>query len=257
MLEINRITVGYPGPQGWVAAAKDVSFSLKDGEIGCLLGPSGCGKTTVLRAIAGFEPLQSGYIALNGQTLSSPENIVPAETRHMGMMFQDYALFPHLTVQDNVGFGLRHLSKATRKQRVDELLNLVGLAGHQSRYPHELSGGQQQRVALARSLAPEPSLLLLDEPFSNLDVDTRERLAFELRDILKQTGHTALLVTHNHDEAFALGDQIGVMNEGQLLQWGPPSNLHDKPANETVKAILKRDSLVEKRAQARLRGGYD
>ncbi len=254
MLEIDRITVGYPGPQGWATAAKDVSLKLNDGDIGCLLGPSGCGKTTVLRAVAGFEPLQSGTIALNGEVLSTPKNIVPAEKRHMGMMFQDYALFPHLNVQDNVSFGLRQLSTEKRRQRVTELLDLVGLAGHQTRYPHELSGGQQQRVALARSLAPEPSLLLLDEPFSNLDVDTRERLAFELRDILKNTGHTALLVTHNHDEAFALGDQIGVMNEGELVQWGSPSELQDAPVNETVSALLKRESLVEKRAAARLRG---
>lgn len=254
MLEINQITVGYPGPQGWVAAAKDVSFKLNDGDIGCLLGPSGCGKTTVLRAVAGFEPLQAGSISLDNEVLSTPQHITPAESRHMGMMFQDYALFPHLNVEQNVSFGLRHLTHEQRKQRVVELLDLVGLAGHQARYPHELSGGQQQRVALARSLAPEPSLLLLDEPFSNLDVDTRERLAFELRDILKQTGHTALLVTHNHDEAFALGDQIGVMNEGHLLQWGSPSSLHEAPANPTVTAILKRDSLVEKRAAARTRG---
>lgn len=257
MLEINRITVGYPGKHGWVAAVKDVSFTLNDGDIGCLLGPSGCGKTTVLRAVAGFEPLATGSITLDGQCLSTPDRIVPAESRHMGMMFQDYALFPHLTVQENVAFGLRHLDRQTRKQRVADLLGVVGLSEHQSRYPHELSGGQQQRVALARSLAPEPSLLLLDEPFSNLDVDTRERLAFELRDILKQTGHTALLVTHNHDEAFALGDQIGVMDEGNLLQWGTPSSLHDRPVNATVSAILKRDSLVEKRALARLRGRSD
>lgn len=257
MLEINRITVGYPGPQGWVAAVKDVSFSLADGDIGCLLGPSGCGKTTVLRAVAGFEPLQTGSISLDGQVLSSPRDIVPAEKRRMGMMFQDYALFPHLNVEENVGFGLRALSKADRKRRVDELLDLVRLGGHQNRYPHELSGGQQQRVALARSLAPEPALLLLDEPFSNLDVDTRERLAFELRDILKQTHHTALLVTHNHDEAFALGDRIGVMNQGELLQWGSPSELHDAPATEMVTSILKRDSLVERRAAARLRGKLD
>lgn len=254
MLEINRITVGYPSPEGLIAAVKDVSFTLNDGDIGCLLGPSGCGKTTVLRAVAGFEPLRSGSISLDGQILSTPEKIVPAELRHMGMMFQDYALFPHLNVEENVGFGLGKLSKDERKQRVADLLQVVGLDGHQRRYPHELSGGQQQRVALARSLAPSPSLLLLDEPFSNLDVDTRERLAFELREILKQTGHTALLVTHNHDEAFALGDQIGVMHEGHLLQWGSASSLHATPANATVAAILKRESLVEKRAAARMRG---
>jgi iron(III) transport system ATP-binding protein len=254
MLEINRITVGYPSPKGWVNAAHEVSLTLNDGDVGCLLGPSGCGKTTVLRAVAGFEPIQAGSIILNGQTLSTPQKIISAEHRHMGMMFQDYALFPHLNVQDNVAFGLHNITRDARAARVKELLSLVGLTDHEQRFPHELSGGQQQRVALARSLAPEPTLLLLDEPFSNLDVDMREHLAFELRDILKQTGHTALLVTHNHDEAFALGDQIGVMDKGALLQWGPPSSLLENPANEKVAALLKYDGLVDKRAAARLRG---
>lgn len=257
MLEINEITVGYPGPSGWVNAANNVSLALNKGDIGCLLGPSGCGKTTVLRAVAGFEPIQSGSIVLNGKTISTPTEVVPAESRTMGMMFQDYALFPHLSVQDNIGFGLRGLSSQDRQARVKELLELVGLSGFESRFPHELSGGQQQRVALARSLAPEPTLLLLDEPFSNLDVDTRERLAFELRDILKQTGLTILLVTHNHDEAFALGDQVGVMNEGTLLQWGTPATLTHYPANDMVQNILRRDSLRDQRAAARMRGGCE
>lgn len=257
MLEINEITVGYPGPQGWVTAARDVSLTLNKGDIGCLLGPSGCGKTTVLRAVAGFEPIQSGTIMLNGQTISTPTEVVPAERRAMGMMFQDYALFPHLNVQDNIAFGLRGHTAQERQARVKELLELVGLSGFETRFAHELSGGQQQRVALARSLAPKPSLLLLDEPFSNLDVDTRERLAFELRDILKQTGLTILLVTHNHDEAFALGDQIGVMNDGVLLQWGTPATLTHYPADEMVQSILRRDSLRDKRNEARLRGGCE
>jgi iron(III) transport system ATP-binding protein len=257
MLELNEITAGYPGPQGWVTAARNVSLVLNKGDIGCLLGPSGCGKTTVLRAVAGFEPIQTGSIVLNGQTISTPQEVVPAEHRAMGMMFQDYALFPHLNVQDNIAFGLRKQSSDQRQARVKELLELVGLSGFETRFPHELSGGQQQRVALARSLAPKPSLLLLDEPFSNLDVDTRERLAFELRDILKQTGLTILLVTHNHDEAFALGDQIGVMNDGVLLQWGTPATLTHYPANPTVQAILRRDSLRDKRSEARLRGGCE
>jgi iron(III) transport system ATP-binding protein len=257
MLDVENISIGYSSPQGWVQAVKAVSFTLNKGDIGCLLGPSGCGKTTVLRAVAGFEPLQDGRIVLQSRVLSTPEQVVPAERRSMGMMFQDYALFPHLNVQQNIGFGLQRLSSSARNSRVTELLALVGLAGFEKRFPHELSGGQQQRVALARSLAPQPSLLLLDEPFSNLDVDTRERLAFELRDILKETGLTILLVTHNHDEAFALGDQIGVMNEGQLLQWGTPASLTHYPASEMVQTILRRDTLFERRQNARLRGQFE
>lgn len=254
MLDVDQITVSYPGQEGELPAVKDVSFSLKQGDIGCLLGASGCGKTTVLRAIAGFEPLKAGTISLTGRVLSSSNEMVPPEQRHVGMMFQDYALFPHLTVEKNISFGLRRLDRVAQQKRVIDMLGLVGLSTLGQRYPHELSGGQQQRVALARALAPEPDLLLLDEPFSNLDVDTRERLAFELRDILKQTGHTALLVTHNHDEAFALADQIGVMSQGVLLQWASPSALHESPVNNVVVDILRRDTLAEKRAAARLRG---
>ena len=191
MLDIHEVTISYRSGKALAPAVRDLSLVLQSGDIGCLLGASGCGKTTLLRAIAGFEPLQSGYIELDGETLSTPEHITPAEKRHMGMMFQDYALFPHLTVEQNIAFGLHKLDRNQRAERVEHLLGLVGLHEHHKRYSHELSGGQQQRVALARALAPEPSLLLLDEPFSNLDVDTRERLAFELRDILKQTGHTA------------------------------------------------------------------
>lgn len=254
MLAVDRITVSYPAGKDWLAAVKAVSFSLQKGNIGCLLGASGCGKTTVLRAIAGFEPLQAGTIALSGRIISSAQATTPPEQRHVGMMFQDYALFPHLSIQENIGFGLRHMDKDHRHDRVTAMLKLVGLGAMGARFPHELSGGQQQRVALARALAPEPELLLLDEPFSNLDVDTRERLAFELRDILKDTGHTALLVTHNHDEAFALADQIGVMSEGCLQQWASPAALHDAPVNDLVVAVLRRDTLAEKRVAARMRG---
>jgi len=254
MLEVDRITVTYPSDKKQVSVVKAVTFSLLKGEIGCLLGASGCGKTTVLRAIAGFEPLQSGTISLGGRLLSSDLALTPPEQRQVGMMFQDYALFPHLSVKDNIGFGLRGIHDYRRSPRIDAMLKLVGLTQLADRFPHELSGGQQQRVALARALAPEPELLLLDEPFSNLDVDTRERLAFELRDILKATGHTALLVTHNHDEAFALADEIGIMSEGCLQQWASPAALHDNPANDIVVDVLRRDTLEEKRAAARARG---
>jgi iron(III) transport system ATP-binding protein len=219
-LEVNDIRVSYPLKGRLKEAVNGVSFSLEPGQIGCLLGASGSGKTTVLRSIAGFEPIEQGNITIDGDLMSSADQRVPPENRHVGMMFQDYALFPHLDVKSNVGFGLRRLKPQPRDERVDTLLKLVGLSDLSGRFPHELSGGQQQRVALARSLAPNPDILLLDEPFSNLDLDTREHLASELRQILKQTHHTALMVTHNHDEAFAMADYVGFMENGRLKHWG-------------------------------------
>src|SRR3569833_1486630 len=173
----------------------DLSFTLPEGAIGCLLGPSGCGKTTALRCISGFEPIQAGEIRIGGEVVSRPGWMLPVEKRRVGMVFQDYALFPHLNVADNGGFGLRGQPSTARLARVDELLALVGLAGHAGQFPHQLSGGQQQRVALARALAPRPRLILMDEPFSNLDVELRERLSLEVRDILKREATTALIVT--------------------------------------------------------------
>jgi iron(III) transport system ATP-binding protein len=190
-----------------------------------------------------------------GETvLSTVGYQVEPEHRQVGMMFQDYALFPHLDVEKNIGFGLRKWTKQKRKDRVSELLSMTGLEGSEHRFPHELSGGQQQRVALARALAPEPDILLLDEPFSNLDVDTRERLAYEVRDILKKTGHTAILVTHNQAEAFAIADRIGVMERGTLVQWDTPFGLHTHPASDFVADFIRRESLMAQRAQAYLRG---
>jgi iron(III) transport system ATP-binding protein len=199
------------------------------GSIACLLGPSGCGKTTVLRAIAGFLPVSRGEIRLKGQIVSRPGYTLPPERRRLGMVFQDYALFPYLSVAENVAFGLRGLARAEKARIVGEMLELVGLADLADRYPHELSGGQQQRVALARALAPSPDLVLLDEPFSNLDVEMRERLSAEVREILKRRGMTAVLVTHDQHEAFALGDKVGVMHAGRLLQWDTPYNLYHEP----------------------------
>jgi iron(III) transport system ATP-binding protein len=230
LLELKNISHAY----GKHVVVSDLSCSLEQGTIGCLLGPSGCGKTTVLRAIAGFEPIDSGEIRLNGTVVSSPGRHVPPEQRRIGMVFQDYALFPHLSVTDNIGFGLRQAGDAERRARVEELLVTVGLSGAGGKYPHELSGGQQQRVALARALAPKPQLLLLDEPFSNLDVDLRERLSLEVRDILKQSGITAVLVTHDQHEAFAVADEIGIMHEGRIQQWDTPYNLYHKPGNRFV-----------------------
>ncbi len=211
-----------------------LSFQLQAGEIGCLLGPSGCGKTTVLRCIAGFEHVAAGSIYIENKLIGSNAFHVPAEQRNIGMVFQDYALFPHLTVEANIAFGLRGANADTRRARVAELLKTVGLLGQERKYPHELSGGQQQRVALARALAPRPRLLLLDEPFSNLDVDLRERLALEVRAILKAEGTTAILVTHDQHEAFALADQIGVMSDGSIQQFDTPYNLYHRPVNRFV-----------------------
>lgn len=208
---------------------KGVSFALAAGELGCLLGPSGCGKTTVLRLIAGFDAPTEGEIYLDGQQVSISGKAVPPEARKIGMMFQDYALFPHLTVAGNIAFGLRHLDPDSRKTRLAAMLETVGLTGRAHAYPHELSGGQQQRVALARAIAPQPRLLLLDEPFSNLDVVLREKLALEVREILKKEEITGLLVTHDQFEAFAIADVVGVMTEGVIQQWDSPYNLYHEP----------------------------
>jgi len=233
-LSVDGIRVGYQLGRTMHEIVHGLSFQLQRGQIGCLLGQSGCGKTTVLRAIAGFESLISGSIILGGKKLSGPEHTAAPETRHVGVVFQDYALFPHLSVADNLAFGLRKLSSQERQSRVAKLLNLVGLSTQEKKFPHELSGGQQQRVALARALAPQPDLLLLDEPFSNLDVDLRERLATEVRDILKETGTTAVLVTHDQHEAFAIADQIGVMQNGAIVQWDSAYNLYHRPATRFV-----------------------
>lgn len=231
-LELRQLDIYYPGSS--TPAVQRVNLGLRSGDIGVLIGPSGCGKTTLLRAVAGLEPVSGGQIRLSGRVVSEPGHTEPAERRRIGMVFQDYALFPHLDVGSNVGFGLAHLPKAQRAQRVNEVLELVGLAGAHKRFAHELSGGQQQRVALARALAPQPDLLLLDEPFSNLDIDLRERLAQEVRNILKAAQATALLVTHDQLEAFAIGDVIGVMNQGQLHQWDDAYSLYHRPATRFV-----------------------
>ena len=235
-LEVSQLQVAYPGrPQ---ATVRDVSFGLPAGDIGVLIGPSGCGKTTLLRAVAGLEPASGGIIKLAGQVVSSASVSLAPEARQIGMVFQDYALFPHLNIGRNVGFGIDHLPRPARAARVAEVLELVGLAGQEERFPHELSGGQQQRVALARALAPKPRLLLLDEPFSNLDVDLRERLAHEVRSILKAAQTTALFVTHDQLEAFAIGDRIGVMHEGQLHQWDDAYTLYHRPATRFVAEFI-------------------
>ena len=233
-LHLDAVVLGYGGK----SVVSELSFALAPGEIGCLLGGSGCGKTTVLRAIAGFEPLQGGRIALNGHWVADANWQLAPERRQIGMVFQDYALFPHMTVAKNVGFGLREWNSVDKGRRIDEMLELVGLSDAGKRYPHQLSGGQQQRVALARALAPGPTVLLMDEPFSNLDVELRERLSIDVHNILKETGTTGLLVTHNQQEAFAMADRVGVMVDGQLQQWASPYALYHEPATRHIATFV-------------------
>ena len=231
VLELRQVSCFYEAGR---PAVQDISFAAKEGEILCLLGPSGCGKTTILRAIAGFEPVRSGQIFLSDQLVSSQEVMTPTESRRIGMVFQEYALFPHLRVQDNIAFGLSQSTQSLRATRVQEMLRLTGLEGFERRYPHELSGGQQQRVALARALVQNPIVLLLDEPFSNLDPDMSGRMRQELHDLLRRTKTTTILVTHDHDEAFAMADRIAVLNQGRLEQFDTPEMMYHLPATPFV-----------------------
>jgi iron(III) transport system ATP-binding protein len=240
MLELAGLDVSY----GRFRAVREVSFALASGEIGCLLGASGCGKTTVLRAVAGFLRPAAGEITIAGERLSTPERVVAPERRNVGIVPQDLALFPHLTVAGNIGFGLRALDRAARRRRVSELVELIGLGTQSDAWPHQLSGGQRQRVAIARALAPKPPLLLLDEPFSSLDPDLRESLPRELRSVFLEEGVTALLVTHDQREAFAMSDRVGVMDEGSLLQWTTPYALYHEPASRIVADFIGEGVLL-------------
>jgi iron(III) transport system ATP-binding protein len=240
LLEVKDLSLAH----GQHRVVAELSFTLRRGAIGCLLGPSGCGTTTVLRAIAGFERVAGGEISLNGKVVSGPAAHVPPERRRIGMVFQDHALFPHLTVAANVAFGLRRLTRSAGAARVAELLATMGLDGEGRKYPHELSGGQRQRVALARALAPGPELLLLDEPFSSLDVDLRARLSVEVRGLIQRSGTTAILVTHDQHEAFAVADAIGVMHEGRIAQWGSPYDLYHRPTSRFVADFVGEGVLV-------------
>jgi iron(III) transport system ATP-binding protein len=231
-LLVESLRVAYRGAGAVVVDG--LTLALGQGEIGCVVGSSGCGKTTLLRAIAGFIPVVDGTIEIGGVVVSGPNFTAAPEKRGVGLVFQDYALFPHLRVADNVAFGLRHLGATERKARAAEMLDLVGLGSEAAKYPHELSGGQQQRVALARALAPRPALLLMDEPFSSLDVDLRARLGAEVRQILKASRTTAVLVTHDQQEAFAIADRVGVMHAGRLEQWDRPYELYHRPATRYV-----------------------
>ena len=222
----------------------EFDFSLEESQIGCLLGPSGCGKTTVLRAIAGFENPSKGEIVLNGNKLNGSKIFVEPEKRQIGMVFQDIALFPHLSVESNIQFGIRTLTQTQRDKRSNELLDLVGMSQFKKTYPHELSGGQQQRIALARAIAPKPSLLLMDEPLSSLDEELREQLAREIRLILQQEKISAILVTHDQNEAFAVGDHICVMHQGRVQQNDSAYNLYHRPLNRFVAEFIGEGALL-------------
>ncbi len=239
-LDIDQLECGYGGSP----VINGISFSLQRGEIGCLLGPSGCGKSTALRAIAGFLKPSSGTINVNGRCLSDKNKCLPPEKRNLGMVFQDYALFPHMTVRENLVFGLHKLSSSERQEVCDEYLELIHMRAYADVYPAELSGGQQQRVAVARSLAMRPDILLLDEPFSGLDVELRRELNRSVRDILKKSSTTALLVTHDQEEAFAVADRIGVMRSGKLHQWDTAYNLYHRPGHRFVANFVGRGSFI-------------
>jgi iron(III) transport system ATP-binding protein len=221
-----------------VAVLQEVSLQVDTGTMVCLLGPSGCGKTTLLRLIAGFEEPDSGEIYLIKRLVSRPGLVVPSEQRHIGMVFQDFALFPHMTVGQNIQFGLFRWPASWRRARLAEMLQLVGLEGAAGRYPHELSGGQQQRVALARALAPNPQLLLLDEPFSNLDVNLRQQLREEVHTILLRAGITTLLVTHDREEALSLAHMLAVIEHGRIVQHASPDEVIRRPCARFVAQFL-------------------
>ncbi len=245
VMKINELSKTYDEAHGPVV--ERVSFSVRPGEIFGLLGPSGCGKTTLLRVIAGFETPDSGDILLNGRSIRS----IPAERREIGLVFQDYALFPHLSVADNIAFALRGVSKQEKRSRVAETLSLVGLGRFGERMPHELSGGQQQRVALGRAIAAGPKIILLDEPFSNLDASLRDATRSDVRDLLKKTGMSAILVTHDQEEALSISDRLAVMNEGRIEQIGTPETVYHRPRTPFVAQFLGRTNILQGTAGGR------
>ena len=241
MLEVKNLTVLLDSK----AIVSDISLRLEQGNIGCLLGPSGCGKTTLLRTIVGFVRPWSGEVRINNRCIAAAATHVAVEQRGVGMVFQDFALFPHLLVRENIAFGLQELTGPERLARIDEVVRALEIVDFQHKYPHQLSGGQQQRVAIARALAPRPNILLLDEPFSNMDIELREQIARELRIILKQDSMTAILVTHNQLEAFAMADEIGIIRDGALLQWDSAYNVYHRPAGQQVADFIGEGTFLD------------
>jgi iron(III) transport system ATP-binding protein len=225
------------------AVVDDLSLQIGAGQVTCLLGPSGCGKSTTLRMIAGVEPVGAGQIRIDGQLVAGPGVHVPPEARSVGLMFQDFALFPHLTVAENVGFGLR-IDRADKARRVQELLDKVDLSGFGAKHPHELSGGEQQRVALARALAPQPRVMLMDEPFSGLDNRLRDGIRDRTLELLKEAGTAVLLVTHEPDEAMRMADQIALMRAGRIVQRGAPYNVYNAPVDKAAAAFFSDINVI-------------
>ncbi|QFS50319.1 ABC transporter ATP-binding protein [Nostoc sphaeroides] len=247
ILRLENVTLKFAQMNAPVVAG--VSLTLAPGDVLGLLGPSGCGKTTLLRIIAGFESPQTGTVEIAGQLVAGDGHWIPPEQRNFGMLFQDYALFPHLTIAENIAFGLRQLKKSDRRQEVAELLTLVRLPGIEKRYPHELSGGQQQRVALARALAPQPKLLLLDEPLSNLDLQVRLKLREEVLGILKNKGISGIFVTHDQQEALAIADQLAVMRQGKFEQIDTPEAVYTQPASRFVAEFVTQANFLPAQLQ--------
>jgi len=243
VLELDGITKDY-GPE---CAVEELSLSVNDGELLTMLGPSGCGKTTTLRMIAGLEQPSDGTIEIDGDTVADSTSFEKPEERDVGIVFQDYALFPHLDVEENIAFGLTDATERAVDERVTELLELVDLSEHREKMPSQLSGGQQQRVALARSLAPEPDVLLLDEPFSNLDVRLRVEMREEVRKILKRAGVTAISVTHDQEEALSISDRVAIMNDGTIEQVGDPAEVFENPESRFVASFLGQASFLSAR----------
>ncbi len=245
VLELDGVTKAF----GEEAAVEDLSLSVTEGELLTLLGPSGCGKTTTLRLIAGLTQPTGGTVSIRGEAVAGDGAFRPPEKRDVGLVFQNFALFPHLDVAENVAFGIDDWPADERERRVDELLELVGLEAHRDKMPAQLSGGQQQRVALARSLAPEPEVLLLDEPFSNLDVRLRVEMREEVRRILKEAGVTAISVTHDQEEALSISDRVAIINDGELEQIGKPEVVFENPESKFVASFLGRASFISGRVR--------
>ena len=247
LIDLSHVSLTYPHASH--PALFDVSLTIAEGSILSILGPSGCGKTTILRSVAGFERPQAGRIQIAGRCVCDERQWLPPELRGVGMVFQDYALFPHLTVTENIAFGLHREQRGSINNIVTNTLNFVGLKGMGGRYPHELSGGQQQRVAIGRALAPKPVVILLDEPFSNLDPDMRGQMREEVQEILQHSGTTAVLVTHDHDEAFAMADQVAVLNAGRLEQFDTPEAIYHTPSTRFVANFVGQADFIPGRVE--------
>lgn len=243
ILETKNLTKTYPGNK--YQSLMDFNLQVEEGQITALLGESGCGKTTALRVIAGFEHAEKGEVIINNRIMADESTFVEPNKRGVGIVFQDYALFPHKTVWNNITFGLQKMSKKEQQQTAEKVLELTGLTGYEKRFPHQLSGGQRQRVALARALAPNPGVLLMDEPFSNIDAMKKNVIREEIRDILKAAKTTAIFVTHDTKDVLAIADRVAVMKEGLKLQEGTPAEIYNHPSNEYIAHFFGKTNTLQ------------